>query len=150
MHALLNLCRCGAPVYVAPTRVIAHAHDILVLDVANACHGLIFQNRRVWVLELAFLVICAFQNGKIRPKPNQIGRSLACDRGRSLARELARNLARDLAHSLARALARSFAHHLAHILARNLSRTLAAKSNEHCYAVLDILSMEIRSNMCTI
>ena len=41
----LNIRRVGAPVSVAATRFIAHAHDMLVLVNANACHGLIFETR---------------------------------------------------------------------------------------------------------
>ena len=74
MHALLNLYRRGAPICVAVTRFFAHAHDMLVLVVANACHGLIFQNRPLWVLELASPTLCALQNGKIRPKQSSSGK----------------------------------------------------------------------------
>ena len=45
MTALLNLYRRGALVSVAETPFIAHAHHMLALVSANACHGLIFQNR---------------------------------------------------------------------------------------------------------
>ena len=74
MHALLNLYGRGTPICVAVTRFFAHAHDMLVLVDANACHGLIFQNRPLWVLELASPMLCAFQNGKIRPKQSSSGK----------------------------------------------------------------------------
>ena len=74
MHALLHLFQCGAPISVAATRFIAHAHDMLVIVDANTCHGLIFQNRPLWMLKLAFPMLCAFQNGKIRPKQSSTGK----------------------------------------------------------------------------
>ena len=74
MLALLNLHRRGARVSVAVTRFFAHAHDMLVPVDANACHGLIFQNRPLWVLQLASPMLCAFQNGKIRPKQSSSGK----------------------------------------------------------------------------
>ena len=70
----LNLYRRGAPICVAVTHFFSHAHDMLVLVVANAFHGLIIHNRSLWVLELAFLYIWHFQNGKIRPKPSSSGK----------------------------------------------------------------------------
>ena len=54
MLTQLNIRRVGAPVSVAETCFIAHAHDMLVLVNANACHGIIFEDRPPWVLELAF------------------------------------------------------------------------------------------------
>jgi len=74
MQALLNLYRRGALIRVAAMRFIAHAHDMLVLVNANECHGLIFQNRPLWVLELASPTLCALQNGKIRPKQSSSGK----------------------------------------------------------------------------
>ena len=74
MQAVLNLYWHGAPICVAETLVLAHAHNMLVLVVANACHGLIFQHRPLWVLELASLMLCTFQNGKIRRKPSSSGK----------------------------------------------------------------------------
>ena len=68
MLTQLNIRRVGAPVSMVATRFIAHTHDMLVLVNANACHGLIFQNRPLWGLVLASLMLCAFQNGKIRRK----------------------------------------------------------------------------------
>ena len=74
MHALLNLYRRGAPICVVVARFFAHAHDMLVLVVANACHGLMIRIRPLWVLELSFPMVCAFQNGKIRPKQSSSGK----------------------------------------------------------------------------
>ena len=74
MHALLNLYRRGAPICVVVTRFFAQAHDMLVLVVANACHDLIFQNRPLWVLELAPPMVWAFHYGKIRPKQSCSGK----------------------------------------------------------------------------
>ena len=45
MLTQMNIRRDGAPVSVAATRFIPHAHDMLVLVNVNAFHGLIFKNR---------------------------------------------------------------------------------------------------------
>ena len=67
MLTQLNKWRVGALILVGATRFIPHAHDMLVLVNANAFHGLIFQNRPLWVLKSANPMTCAFLNGIIRP-----------------------------------------------------------------------------------
>ena len=74
MQALLNLYRRGTTVSVAVTRFFAHAQNMLVPVDANACHGLMFQTHPLWVLQLAFPMLCALQNGKIRPKQSSSGK----------------------------------------------------------------------------
>ena len=63
-----NIRRVGTPVSIAATHFVAHTHNMLVLVNANACHGLIFKNRPLWVLELASPMLCTFHHGKIRRK----------------------------------------------------------------------------------
>ena len=55
-----NIRRAAAPVSVAATCFIAHANDMLVRVIANACNGLIFQNRPQRRLKLASSVVCTF------------------------------------------------------------------------------------------